>query len=234
MTTKEGKVIQRTTKEIPNEKHPIGNDSVASSLIDGEPRAINPITFEGLDADSIRQVALHTHGAAGPSDLDAYAWRRLCSSFKSASNSLCIALADVGRRIATTNVNPEGLKAFVACRLIPLDKCPGVRPIGVGEVPRRIISKAILRVIGNDVVDAAGPFQLCAGQVGGCEAAVHAMRSVFQTPNNEAVLLVNANNAFNSLNLEQPSITSTLFMPISGNYSNQHLIKIPSPNVRNR
>ena len=94
-----------------------------------------------------------------------------------------IALADVGRRIATTNVNPEGLEAFVACRLIPLDKCPGVRPIGVGEVPRRIIAKAVLRVIGNDVVDAAGPFQLCAGQVGGCEAAVHAMRSVFQSPN---------------------------------------------------
>ena len=42
----------------------------------------------------------------------------------------------MGRRIATTAVNPEGLSAFVACRLIPLDKCPGVRPIGVGEVPR--------------------------------------------------------------------------------------------------
>ena len=173
VTTKECKVIQQTTKEIPNEKHPIGKDSVASSFNDGEPRAVNPITFEGLDADSIRQAALHTHGAAGPSGLYAYAWRRLCSSFKSASNSLCIALADVGRRIATTNVNPEGLEALVACRLIPLDKCPGVRPIGVDEAPRRIISKAILRVIGNDVVDAAGPFQLCAGQVGG---ARHAQR----------------------------------------------------------
>ena len=199
MTTKEGKVIQQTTKEVLKEKHPIGKDSVASSLIDGEPRAVNPITFEGLDADSIRQAALHTHGAAGSSGLNAYAWRRLCSSFKSASNSSCTALADVGRRIATTNVNPEGLEAFVACRLIALDKCPGVRPIGVGEVPRSI-ANAILRVIGNDVVDPAGPFQLCAGQVGGCEAAVHAMRSVFQTPNNEAVLLVDANNAFNSLN----------------------------------
>ena len=43
-------------------------------------------------------------------------------------------------------------------------------------------------------------FQLCAGQDGGCEAAVHAMRSIFQTPETEAVLLVDANNAFNSLN----------------------------------
>ena len=168
--------------------------------MDGEPEPANPIIFNGLDADAIRQAALHTHGTAGTSGLDAYAWRRLCSSFKSASNNLCTALASVDRRIATTGVNPEGLSAFVACRLIPLDKCPGVTPIGVGEVSRRIIAKAILKIIGGDVEEAAGPLQLCAGQDGGCEAAVHAMQSIFQVPETEAVLLVDANNAFNSLN----------------------------------
>ena len=200
VTTKDGECTQKSTRDILKEKHPAGKDPIASCLIDGEPETVNPITFDGLDADAIRQAALHTHGAAGPSGLDAYAWRRLCSSFKSASNSLCAALSAVARRIATTSVNPEGLCAFVACRLIPLDKCPGVRPIGVGVVPRRIIAKAILKIIGYDVENAAGPFQLCAGQDGGCEAAVHAMRSIFQTPETEAVLLVDANNAFNSLN----------------------------------
>ena len=48
--------------------------------------------------------------------------------------------------------------------------------------------------------EAAGPLQVCAGQDGGCEAAVHAMRSVFQAPETEAVLLVDATNAFNSIN----------------------------------
>ena len=91
------------------------------------------------------------------------------------NHARCTALASVGRRIATTSVNPEGLSAFVVCRLIPLDKCPGVRPIGVGEVPRRIIAKAILKIIGGDVEEAAGPLQPCAGQDGGCEAAVHAV-----------------------------------------------------------
>jgi len=86
--------------------------------------------------------------------------------------------------------------------LIPLDKCPaaGVRPIGVGEVPRRIIAKAILRAIGKDIEEAAGPLQGCAGRDGGCEAAVHAMRSIFQHADTEGCLLVDASNAFTSLN----------------------------------
>ena len=195
-----GETILRSTRDVLKDKHPLGQDPDTCCLMDGEYEPVNSITFDSLDADAIRHAALHTHGAAGPSGLDAYAWRRLCSSFKSASNSLCVALAGVARRIAATNVNPEGLSAFVACRLIPLDKCPGVRPIGVGEVPRRIIAKAILKIIGSDVEEAAGPLQLCAGQDGGCEAAVHAMRRIFQAPETEAVLLVDASNAFNALN----------------------------------
>ena len=195
-----GETVLRSTRDVLKDKHPLGQDPDTCCLMDGEYEPVNSITFDGLDADAIRHAALHTHGAAGPSGLDAYAWRRLCSSFKYASNSLCVALAGVARRIAATNVNPEGLIAFVACRLIPLDKCPGVRPIGVGEVPRRIIAKAILKIIGNDVEEAAGPLQLCAGQDGGCEAAVHAMRRIFQAPETEAVLLVDASNAFNALN----------------------------------
>ena len=47
---------------------------------------------------------------------------------------------------------------------------------------------------------AAGSIQLCAGQTAGTEAAVHAMNQAFQANEVEAVLLVDASNAFNSLN----------------------------------
>ena len=36
-------------------------------------------------------------------------------------------------------VDPAGLEALAACRLIALDKHPGVRPIGVGECLRRLV-----------------------------------------------------------------------------------------------
>ena len=58
----------------------------------------------------------------------------------------------------------------------------------------------MLRIIGQDVEEAAGPLQVCADQEGGCEAAVHAMRNIFRSPDIEAVLLVDATNAFNIIN----------------------------------
>lgn len=76
----------------------------------------------------------------------------------------------------------------------------GVRPIGICETVGRIIAKAILSVIGGDIQDAAGSMQLCAGQMAGTEAAVHAMRLALGKDDSEAALLVDASNAFNSLN----------------------------------
>ena len=46
----------------------------------------------------------------------------------------------------------------------------------------------------------AGNLQLCAGQAGVCEAAVHAILDIFAEEDTDALLLVDANNAFNALN----------------------------------
>ena len=139
-------------------------------------------------------------GAAGPSGLDAASWKRLCTSFKGASTDPCESWAATARQICTCYVDPRGLSSFVACRLIALDKCPGVRPIGIGETVRRIIGRATARVLSDDIQAAAGPFQLCAGHQSGCESAVHAMHQVFDSSGTEAIILVDAKNTFKSLN----------------------------------
>ena len=97
-------------------------------------------------------------------------------------------------------MHPSGLTPFYACRLIALDKCPGVHPIGVCEVARRIISKTILFLIKSDFQDMTDSSQLCANQIAGMEAAVHLMRSIFNEKETEVIILVDASNAFNSLN----------------------------------
>ena len=60
---------------------------------EGELTDIHPVVFDCIDAAKIRAAALRTTGAAGPSGIDARGWRRLCTSFKSASNDLCHSMA---------------------------------------------------------------------------------------------------------------------------------------------
>ena len=119
-----------TTREILIEEHPPGKPPSTNTLLQGSPMPVNPIPFENLNAEAIRTATLKTNGAADLSGLDAHSRRRLCSSFKS-SNDLCTALACVGKCLCTTCVNPDHLSAFIACRSIPLDKCPGVKHIGM-------------------------------------------------------------------------------------------------------
>ena len=139
---------------------------------------------------------VHLHG---PSGLEVSAWKHLCTSFQS-SFDLCYALAYLARRSSTTYVDPRGLYPFLASHLIDIDKLPGVCPIGIGEVVCRIFGKAVLSVIRDDILEVTGIDQLCAGQPGSCEGAVHAVRSMFLSVECEAVLFADATDAFNSLN----------------------------------
>lgn len=190
---------EMTAREVLLAKHPPAAPADPAALLTDTPPLSHPVLFDRLDGAMIRSSALHSQGSAGPSGLDASNWRRLCTMYHGSSQRLCNAIAAVGRRLATTYLHPDGLRALTACRLIPLDKNPGVRPIGVCEALRRIIGKAILRVAGPDIRWAVGSLQLCAGQKAGSEAAVHAMQDLFAC-GAEGILLVDAQNAFNSLN----------------------------------
>ena len=57
-----------------------------------------------------------------------------------------------------------------------------------------------MSLIGNGVQKAASPHQLCGGCQAGCEAAVHGMQRSFEDGRIEAVLLMDASNAFNRMN----------------------------------
>ena len=161
---------------------------------------LHPVIFDQFDGSLICSTLMKMDGAAGPSGLDTSCWKRLCTAFRSYSTDLCDVLASLCRKICTEYLDPSDLAPLVACRLIALDKSPGIRPIGIGECVRRIICKAIASFLSMDILDTVGPQQLCAGHTSGCEAAVHAAESIFSDPSTEAFLTVDATNAFNTLN----------------------------------
>ena len=105
-------------------KHPSLSPCTPDSLFSPnvEPPNVHPVIFDRIDACCIRSAAVRTFGAGGPSQTDAHNWRRMCSSFKSASDELCWSLALVAKRICTTLVDPSSLAPFLSCRLIVLDK----------------------------------------------------------------------------------------------------------------
>ena len=58
------------------------------------------------------------------------------------------------------------------------------------------MGKCVMQVTKPDVIDESGSLQMCAGHKSGSEAAIHAMRDIFDADTTDAVL----SNAFNSLN----------------------------------
>ena len=71
---------------------------------------------------------------------ESYALRTL---IKTEGKILKEELAVFTRNLLRKSYHPSLLEAFTSGRLIPLDKNPGIRPIGVGEVLRRIVGKRL-------------------------------------------------------------------------------------------
>ena len=159
----------------------------------------------------IREAALRTKGAGGPSGVGANGYKRLlaCKSFEKSSADLCDAVAAMTRRLCTEYVNPLTIEPLLANRLILLDKGEGqVRPIGVGEVIRRIVAKCVTKVTKEEILEASGLLPLCAGHRRGIEASIHAVNNIFEADDTDAVLLIDATNAFNSLNRSKVKVKS--------------------------
>lgn len=208
----------KTVLEVLKEKHPNRTHFQESSLVPPEtdecPSLSHPILFEEIDGHKIRKIVMKMHGAGGPSAIDANIWRRFCTGFHKDSEQLCQAIATISKLLATVDIDPNSIKSLTACRLVPLNKNPGVRPIGICEVLRRIISKAILSVTRQHIQNTVGTYQLCAGIESGCEAAVHAINELYNNENSQGILIVDANNAFNSLNREAAILNIQRICPI--------------------
>lgn len=130
------------------QKHPDPQSAKLGSLLFGPIDDHYPESvYTQVNGEMVRQAALRTKGARGPSGVDANGFRRIFASksFKQSSTRLCEAIAIMTRTLCTQYIDPMTIDTLVANRLIPLDKGEGaVRQIGVGEVLRRIFGKEFL------------------------------------------------------------------------------------------
>ena len=109
--------------------------------------------------------------------VDAMQYYHLLSSrkYNVENKELRTQIAILAGKLATETLDPLTLETYVSCRLILLDKNPGVRPIGVGEVLRRIVDKCIEWVLKEDIQLAAGLLQTTTGLQSGAEVAIYSM-----------------------------------------------------------
>ena len=124
-------------------------------------------------------------------------------------------MATAARNLAKSFIDPAALQDFLANRIITPPKSDGrLRPIGIGEVPRRIISKAILSVIKEDILNDIGLHNLCAGQTAAIESIIHWINAKFAEHASEAILLADGDNAFQRLNRRVTLHNTRLICPV--------------------
>ena len=124
-------------------------------LLEGPVENISSVIFDEITSETILKAAIKTKGSTGPSLYDADDWRNILGSnlYGEDAEDLRKNLASLAKELCTNEVDdPKSLEALLACRLIPLDKNPGLRPIGIGETLRRILGKAVMSVLKRDVL----------------------------------------------------------------------------------
>ena len=185
-----------------HDKHPEAADIAEESLLHGPVDYIPPNVYDLIDEEMIYNSASKTKGSAWPSGMDSELYRRiLCSkNFKTEGKILREEIAVFTRNLLKKSYHPSLLEAFTSCKLIPLDKNPGIRPIGVREVLRRIVGKTVRGFLEEEIKETAGLLQVCADHNAGAKPAVHAMSQVFEEEGTDRILMIDASNAFNQMN----------------------------------
>lgn len=194
----------KTVFDILKEKHP--NKTEPDEKLFSMPSEMSELPYMPqilISNEIVEKVARKLHGGGGPGGSNSEHWSDFILRHGQASHQLRDAVASLANKLCNHDVEWKQVHALMSCRLIALNKNPGVRPIGIGECLRRILSKCLIEVTRDDVTDACKSNQLCGGIKSGIEGGIHAMDSLFQSkciPNSRwGMLLVDAKNAFNMI-----------------------------------
>ena len=114
-------------------------------------------------------------GGAEPSGTDSEHWK---DAFLRFGDEVAALITKIANEIIPWNQ----IRALMSDRLIALDKCPGVRPIGIGECLRRIMCKCMAEATKKNLEETCGSQQLACGVKVGIEGAYTQWRRCLIAP----------------------------------------------------
>ena len=190
-----------TVQDILESKHPDPQPTSPATLHEYD--NLPPLPPVCISDEVVLQVARRIRGSCGLDGTHAHELRSWLTQYHQASDRLRAALASLTQHMSNSLVPWPAIRALLSCRLIALDKQPGVRPIGIGHIWRRTIAKCFLAVTGPSATEVCGVDQLCAGLSAGIEGAVHAANQFWEahcSDDDFGFLCIDAHNAFNEMN----------------------------------
>jgi len=98
-------------------------------------------------------------GRGGPGGCDASFWHDVLLCYGSSSAHLHDSVAASYHHLCNSIVPRDDVRALMASHLIALNKCPGIRLIGIGKTLHRVIGKTICLATGLDAVLVCGSDQ---------------------------------------------------------------------------
>ena len=107
-------------------------------------------------------VASTLSGAADVLGAEAIELRNWLLCFGCASEKLRVVVSRLAYWMANSSPPWDAYRALMACRLVVLDKIPGVSPMGIGETLRRALAKLVMTAAGNQAKTVCVHLQLCA------------------------------------------------------------------------
>jgi hypothetical protein len=140
----------------------------------------DPIPLECLP-ETLEKVALRLHGSSGPSSVDAAALKTYLLRYGRSSAELREEMAAWAEWLGNDSPPWAAIRGIMTRRLVALDKQPGVRPVGIGEIYLRCICKGALTDVAAEGKAACGSVQLCGGLEAGIEGALHAVEARAKT-----------------------------------------------------
>ena len=113
--------------------------------------------------DYITWVAPNLSGTSGALGAEVMELRNWLLQFGCAFEELRVVVARLVEWMDNSSPPWAAYCALMACRLMALDKRPGVRPVGIGETLCRALAKLVMRAAGYQAKTACRNLHMCAG-----------------------------------------------------------------------